>query len=34
MIGELKTSSKKQGIIDDMYWSTDDNLRKLLRYRS
>lgn len=33
-IGELKTSSsKEQGITDNMYWSTDDNLRKLLRYR-
>ena len=32
-IGELKTnSSKEQGITDNMYWSTDDNLRKLLRY--
>lgn len=33
-IGELKTSSSKdQGVTDNMYWSTDDNLRKLLRYR-
>jgi hypothetical protein len=33
-IGDLKTSSsKEQGITDNMYWSTDDNLRKLLRYR-
>ena len=33
-IGELKTSSsKEQGITNNMYWSTDDNLRKLLRYR-
>jgi hypothetical protein len=33
-IGELKTSSsKEQGITDNMYWSTDDNLRKLLRFR-
>ena len=30
----LKTSSSKdQGVTDNMYWSTDDNLRKLLRYR-
>ena len=27
-IGELKVSKEQ-----DMYWSTDDNLRKLLRYR-
>lgn len=33
-IGELKTSSSKdQGVTDNMYWSTEDNLRKLLRYR-
>jgi hypothetical protein len=33
-IGGLKTSSSKdQGVTDSMYWSTDDNLRKLLRYR-
>lgn len=33
-IGGLKTSSSKdQGLTDNMYWSTDDNLRKLLRYR-
>jgi hypothetical protein len=33
-IGELKTSSsKEQDITDNMYWSTDNNLRKLLRYR-
>jgi hypothetical protein len=33
-IGGLKTSSSKdQGVTDNMYWSTDDNLRKLLRYR-
>lgn len=33
-IGGLKTSScKDQGVTDSMYWSTDDNLRKLLRYR-
>lgn len=33
-IGDLKTSSsKEQGIADNTYWSTDDNLRKLLRYR-
>jgi hypothetical protein len=33
-IGDLKTSSSKdQGVTDSMYWSTDDNLRKLLRYR-
>lgn len=33
-IGELKTSSsEKQGITDNVYWSTDDNLRRLLRYR-
>ena len=33
MIGELKTSSsKEQDITDNMYWSTDNNLRKLLRY--
>jgi hypothetical protein len=33
-IGELKTSSSKdQGVTDNMYWSTDDNLRKLLRHR-
>ncbi|MGH9912102.1 MAG: hypothetical protein ACRD4W_06645 [Nitrososphaeraceae archaeon] len=33
-IGGLKTSSSKdQGVTDNMYWSTDDDLRKLLRYR-
>ena len=33
-IGELKTSSsKEQSITDNMYWSTDDNMRRLLRYR-
>lgn len=33
-IGGLKTSSSKdQGVTDNMHWSTDDNLRKLLRYR-
>lgn len=33
-IGGLKTSSSKdQGVTDSMYWATDDNLRKLLRYR-